>query len=512
MNVLLITLQRTLDVMGLKCIHHFLLANAHNSFMLYLPRFRSNDRKSLDAVGSFVAELSPKLIGISLMAVEYDGTKALTAYLKETFPGVPIVWGGIHPTTAAELCVDHADYLCVGEGERTMLDMANAIEHGQSLAEIPNLCYREDGRLRRNPLHPLTEDLDTLPLVKQISPNSFVRTKGRIAPLNNAALARYMRYGTTVYNVISSRGCPYRCAYCNNSYYHKLYPNWGIRRRSVSHVMAELEHAVQEYPKLAYVNFQDDCFLACDVHYLKELCRQYQRRIRTRMIAKSTPTFVTRERIGLLKAAGLSWFNMGLQTGSERVCRDVYNRQSLPRHFLEAANVLHDYGIAPWYDLIVDNPFETVEDSYQTVETLIETPKPFYPQLFSLSLYWGTDLHERALKECPDEIGALDANDFYVYHKRPINDLIEVATTLHVPLMRRLLAAYKRNADGALTRLALFVAKAYCRFLLRPITYFRVIRISQGGSVWRTLRVLPNYFRVGFSVYFGLFRSGSKQN
>lgn len=505
-DVLLISLQETLDVMGLKCLHHFLLQHGHHSALLYLPRFLAGDRAALRSIVSFVAERSPKLIGMSLMAVEYERARDLTRNLKQVFPDIPVVWGGIHPTTAPEMCVRHTDYACVGEGELTILDMANAVAAGRPLSEIRNLCYLRNGELRQNRLHPLIEDLDTLPLVKQIVPNSFIERKGRIEPVDDAALRRHMRYGTSVYNVISSRGCPYRCTYCNNSHYHKIYPNWGIRRRSVGHVIAELEQAVRDYPRLAYINFQDDCFLACKTDYLEELCGEYRAKIKTHIIAKSTPTFVTAEKIGLLKEAGLAWFNMGLESGSERVCRDVYNRKSLPRHFLEAARVIHDHEVAPWYDMIVDNPLETPEDIYETVETLIETPKPFYPQLFSLTFYPLTELRERVLRECPKQVEDPMTKDFYVYHKRPLNDLIEVATTLHAPLMRKLLAMYRANPEARATRLALFLAKGYTRFLLRPITYFRVIRISQGGSLWRALRVLPNYCRVGFSVYLGLFQ------
>jgi len=511
-NVLLVTLQQTLDVMGLKYIHQYLLENGHRSVLLHLPRFRPENERDRLAVEAFVREVCPGLVGVSLMAVEHKGAKVLTAQLRRALPGVPIVWGGIHPTTAPEVCLEHADYVCLGEGERATLDMANALDHGESLREVRNLCYRENGQVKANPLHPLIKDLDALPFPRQIPPNSFVLMDGRVEPTGPKALQRFMRYGTAVYNVVSSRGCPYRCAYCSNSCLHKLYPDWGIRRRSVSSVIAELEQAVQDFPGLTYVNFQDDCFLACDMGYLAGMCHEFRSRIGKGIIAKSTPTYVTRERIALLKEAGLRWFNMGLQSGSERICQDVYHRRSLPKHFLAAAQLLHEYGIAPWYDVIVDNPFETLEDHYETVETLMATPRPFYPQIFSLTLYWGTDLRERAERECPDEVGEPFESDFYVYHKRPINDLIEVATTFPVPLTRRLLAVFKRNPTGLGTRLLVSLAKAYCRLVLRPITYLRVIRVSQGGSLWKTFQILPMYFRVGFSVYLGLFKSAFKRN
>ena len=169
--------------------------------------------------------------------------------------------------------------------------------------------------------------------------------------------------------------------------------------------------------------------------------------------------------------------------------------------------MLQERGIAIWYDVIIDNPFETLEEQLETVETLIQMPKPSYPQLFSLVFYEGTAIYDRALEECPEYLNDFTRKDYYEYDRRSINDMIEVATTLHAPLMRRLLVAYRRGPERRSTRLVLFGAKVYSRLVLRPITYFRVIQISQGGSVLKTLGALSSYFRVGFSVYFNLFHA-----
>lgn len=77
---------------------------------------------------------------------------------------------------------------------------------------------------------------------------------------------------------------------------------------------------------------------------------------------------------------------------------------------------------------------------------------------------------------------------------------------MHARLMWRLLAQHRRAPDARLTRVLLFLAKFYALLVLRPVTYFRVIKIAQGGSVWKTIGLLPTYARVGFSVYLGLFR------
>lgn len=506
MNVLLITIQRDLDVNGIKSLHHVLLARGHASRLLFVPRYNPGNSSLMEALARFVEGYGPGLIGISLMAIEAERAQSLTSFLKQRFPRTPVVWGGIHPSSRPDLCARHTDYVCVGEGENTIVAMADAIATAQPLSEISNLAFYEGECFRQNPLSPLMRDLDSLPIVRMISPESYVCHAGRVEPVTEKTVRRYMRFGTRIYNIQTSRGCPYRCAYCNNSHLARLYPDWGVRRRSVEHVLAELEQAVGEYPNLEYINFQDDCFLACSREYLDTFCHEFKRRIGKRIIAKATPVLVTQERMEKLKDIGLAWFNMGLQSGSERVCREVYNRSSRPADFLRAAAVIHDLKIAAWYDIIVDNPFETPEDHYLTVETLMKTPKPFHPQMFSLTFFWQTDLHDRAAKECPDLIGDPGKRDLWVHRRTPINDLIEVSTVLNASLMRKLLEAYRARPEAADVRAWLFLAKWYSRLLLRPVSNLRTIRIAHNSSTWQTVRKLPTYFRVGFHDYLDLFR------
>jgi radical SAM superfamily enzyme YgiQ (UPF0313 family) len=504
-NVLLISIQRNLDNIGLKGLHHLLLEHGHASHLLYLPRFEAEDCEDRDGLTAFVKEVSPDLIGVSLMALDFVYARAATGVLKAAFPEIPVVWGGIHPTTMPEMCLDYADYLCIGEGEQTLLDLVSAIEKGAPVTSIQNLCYREGGELKRNPLYPLITDLDALPLVRQIPPKSFVQIRHTIVPLQSRHLRRYKRWAGGVYKILTSRGCPYACAFCTNNFLRGLYGWWGVRRRSVDHVMRELEYAAQEGPPLEYVDFSDDCFLACEMDYLEDFCRQYEARVHRPFIAKGTPRYLTREKLDRVAGAGLAWINLGLQSGSVRVCEEVYHRNIAPEAFLAAARLIHEYRVAPYYDVIVDNPYETLEDSLQTVEILTQTPRPFFPLIFSLTVYYGTELHARIAADRPGQRDISLRKNYEIRESTAINDLIELAGILHPPLMRALTALFRRNPAARTTRAALFLAKAYARAVLYPITYFRLILRTQNGSVWRTLRVLPVYLDHGIVYYLNNF-------
>lgn len=505
-KVLLITPQNDLDVIGLRYLHSSLLAKGVDSSLLFLAHFAPDDGKSLANLSAFARRFNPQLIGLSLMSHEFQISARITGALKEALPGVPIVWGGIHPTISPETCLEHADFACRGEGENTLVELAGAVAANADLRQIRNLCYKQEGAIVKNELHPPIDQLDVLPVPENIPASAFIYEKGEIVELNRESFRRHARYSGTTYSVISSRGCPFSCTYCCNNYLNRLYGSKKIRRRSAESVLQELEQVVAEYPEIEYINFQDDCFIAVSRDYLKEFCRGYKQRVKRPFIIRSIPTYIKRDKMEMLKDAGLSWINLGLQSGSDRVCRDLYQRQSLREDFLKAAQIVSDLKIAAFYDVILDNPFETEDEKLKTVETLMRTPKPFYPEIFSLSLYYGTELYKRALDECPEEIEDSMEKNYLVYRKSSINRLIRTSVFLNPAMTKGLVKLYRKDPEHAMTRTALKAAGVASSAFFEPLAYFRLIKMSQGGSLVKTARVMPNYFRKGLERYLDQYR------
>jgi len=508
MNVLLISTQKDLDVIGLKYLHYYLLKNNYSSFLLNLPDFNCNNLDMLRNISKFILEIKPMFIGISLMSTEYFNARELSIYLKNNFKLTPIIWGGIHPTICPEMCLDYADYVCVGEGERFILEFAKRAGNNENLKNINNLCYIENGQVKKNILYPLIENLDAIPSYDHIPVNSFIQTKnGRIAPINKKVFKKYARYNGTTYSIISSRGCPFSCTYCCNNFISNLYQIKKVRRRSVKNVIIELQKAVNDYPEIECINFQDDCFLACNDEYLKEFCKFYKEKIKKPFVIRAIPIYVTKNKMEYLKNAGLAWLSLGLQSGSDRVCKEIYKRKSLKADFLKAAGIIKDFNIAAFYDVILDNPFENEEDKLATIQTLIETPKPFYPQIFSLNLYLGTEMYEKAKKECPEKIENSLKKDYLVYNKTTINNMIRLSMFLNGSFMNRIIYLYKQDKKGIGFKCILIIANLLSLVVFEPLIYFRVIKLSQGGRYMRTLVVMPNYFKQGFMRYFNQFRA-----
>ncbi|MBL7196579.1 MAG: B12-binding domain-containing radical SAM protein [Candidatus Omnitrophica bacterium] len=498
-DVLLISLQEDLDVIGLRSLHYQLLKHGFASHILFIPKFPS--AAISDAVYNLIDKLSPLFIGISLMSIEYDRAMRLTHVLKSHYPSIPILWGGIHPTVAPETCLDYADFICIGEGESFIVDFANAVASGSSPEALGSLVFRRTGQVIQNPLYLLMADLSAIPACEHVPRDSYVLHKGTITPLNIRTFRKYARYSGTTYSIMSSRGCPFSCTYCCNNALAKIYNSKKVRFRELSSVIDELRMAITQYPFIEYINFQDDCFLSRSDEELERFCHLYKQEIKRPFIARSIPTFITERKIVSMKSAGLAWISLGLQSGSDRVCREVYERRSGKQDFLKAAWVIKNQDLAAFYDVILDNPFETDEDRVDTVLTLMETPKPFYTQYFSLSLYPGTELRRRAIEEGLIKGDEYLSKDYQLYNKTSINNLVRLATFIPSSWLRLLLELFRLKSTSLWFKMNLSVARLFAIAFAEPITYLKIIRLSQSKKLGATIRVLPYYMKEGLSRF-----------
>ncbi len=496
-NILLISLQDDLDVIGLRSLHYQLLQHGFASNILFVPA--SSSTAMYKVVSSLVETLSPMFIGISLMSTEYDRAVHMTRILKDSHLSIPVLWGGIHPTIAPETCLDYADFVCIGEGERFIVDFAGALADGTGVEAIGNLCFKKDGQIIRNPLYPLIEDLGVLPSTEHLPRNSYVLHRGAIMPLNMQMFRKYARYSGTTYSIMTSRGCPFSCTYCCNNALATIYGAKKLRFRDIHNVIDELKKAIAEYPFIEYINFHDDCFLSRKDEDMERFCHLYEAEIKRPFIARCIPTFITERKIALLQSAGLAWISLGLESGSDYVCRDIYKRRSGKQDFLNAARVVRKHDLAAFYDVILDNPFETDEDRIETLLTLMETPKPFYPQFYSLSLYPGTELRRRALEQGFIQGEEYQSKNYLQYSKTTINNMIWLAGFIPSEWMNFLLKLYRSNPASLWFKVNLIMVRLFAMIFAEPLTYLNIIKLSQGKNLGKTIQVLPYYLKLGIS-------------
>jgi radical SAM superfamily enzyme YgiQ (UPF0313 family) len=506
--ILLVAVQEDMDVIGLRHLHQQLLENGWDSRLLFVSREASegmSDRNG-EALREFVSELSPLFAGVSLMSIEFERAVNVTRGMRDAEPSLPVVWGGIHPTITPEDCLDHADYVCTGEADTFVLELAGALSGGEDPRSIGSMAYMRDGQLVRNPILPLVKDLDSLPFPEHMPRNSYVLDDGKVSELDMKLFRRFSRFRGATYSVITSRGCPFSCSYCVNNMLSRLYGPGRVRFRSVDSVVEQLKQSVERYPFIEYVNVQDDCFVARTDEEMQRFCEIYREEVGRPFIIRSIPTYLTETKLDSLKAAGLSWISMGLQSGSDRVCSEVFNRKCRRDDFLKAARMIRSRDIAAFYDIILDNPFESEEERLEGVRALMETPKPFYTEFFSLTFYPGTDIRTRAIDEGLFGEDDYREKDYFVYRKTLTNRLTRLASYMPRGWTEYLLRLYGKGSDSFWFRLNLALATAVSTMLAEPIAYLRVISMAHGKSFGATLRVLPHYFSEGFYRFRNQFR------
>jgi radical SAM superfamily enzyme YgiQ (UPF0313 family) len=490
-KTLLVSFQNNTDTIGLKYIHSYLIKNNINSHILFIPQFNKKDFLSIE---KFLKGYKPKIIGISLMSPEFFNAKEFSLYVKKNFPEIIIIWGGIHPTVDPKECLRYADYVFMGESEYAFLEFVNAISRNKPVNGILNLVYKSSEGININKLRPFNENLDDLPFPEHFPQKSLVLHNGNIIKLSKSLFKKYTRYSGKFYSITTTRGCPFSCAYCCNSAFSKLYGLSKVRKRSVENVIKEMRLATKIFPDIVYINIQDDNFFSYDIQWMKAFAETFKREVKKNFVCRSTPAHLTEEKISMLKKAGLSWIFMGLQSGSPRINKEIYKRFVPNEKFIEATKIVLKNNVAGYYDVILDNPYETEQDKIETINVLLKIPKPFVLQLFSLCFYQGTEIYDRALKENLIIENPLEKN----YEKFKPTYLNKV-TRLCPLFPKSFIELMVKNRKSQWAKISVNLIYPPSTLILEPLAWFRLILISFDYNIFTTVKMIFAFSKTGFS-------------
>lgn len=386
--------------MPVRLLHGVLKEAGHEPVSIFFKRHRLDrmgpptDRE-YELLSETIEQIDPLFVGLSLRSTFASVAKRVASRLRDQ--GRIVVWGGTHATVAPEDCFEFADAVCSGEGEGALLDITGRLEAGErDLRGIPNLWTPRNGNgeFVQEPMRPLIEDLDSVA-------RPWWQDEG-CCYIENDEVTHALPAGfMTSYDLMSSRGCPYRCEFCCHSVLAKQVSGLGkyLRRRSPESVVQELEWAKEHFPTVNRIRFWDDVFPAVNMSWLEEFSRLYRERVGLPFWCYTYPTTSRPEILELLYDAGLRYLGMGIQSGSERVRTEVFNRPSKTGTIIEAGQNFSQFDIHPEYDLICDNPFENEADYLETLEVMLGLPRPFSVYQHSLSYFPNYPLTRKAIEE-----------------------------------------------------------------------------------------------------------------
>ncbi|MEK6856236.1 MAG: radical SAM protein [Nanoarchaeota archaeon] len=347
-----------------------------------------------------IDKINPDVVMMSVNSISFWTAVKVSKILKDR----KIVWGGVQPLIAPEMCLKYVDIIVRGEGDGAAIDVLRAIENGKSLNKIKNVWVKKKNNIVKNDFRPLVEDLNLLPIPDFSDKNKLYIIGNRVYNKNPLP---HLKYG---YNICFSRGCPFSCRYCINHFYNKTFKHKYLRRRSVDSVIGELLHAKKIFPKMTNVAFWDDVFMT-DLNWLREFADKYKKHINLPFFAYGNPKFVKEESMILLKKAGIDFFDMGVQSGSERI-RKVFGRFDSNDDIIRADRILYKLNVVHGYDIIFSE-FETSKDIEEGINFFLKLKKPFKVQRNRLVYYPGFEITNMALKEGrikKEQIASMDKN------------------------------------------------------------------------------------------------------
>lgn len=353
---------------------------------------RATTQRELELLREQVGQ--PLLIGLSVMSSMYLDT---VYRVMDTLRGcdAPIVCGGAYATMFPERLLERgAQYVIRGDGECTLRALADALRGRDGIADIPSLCCWQQGKMVIKELGGIKADVDKYGLPSVRCADACLIENDRLIPGDPQRTTRS-------YEVIASRGCPFTCSYCCCVNLRRLLPKNipPVRTRSVQSVISELIQAKKECKRLAFVHFYDEIFPNLP-GWVDEFTQAYQTHINLPFTIWSHPKMIDLEVLKKLKKIGLVEVIMGIQTGSERIRREVFHRYETQQDILRAVDAIHEAGVF-WgsFDFMLQHPFERIEDLKESYRLVKQMRPPFELQLHGLNFLPGTDIVPMAIEQ-----------------------------------------------------------------------------------------------------------------
>jgi anaerobic magnesium-protoporphyrin IX monomethyl ester cyclase len=300
-----------------------------------------------------------------------------------------VVFGGPHVNVLAEQTAHHplVDAVLVGPGHRSMPALVEALMDRGALTDVPGLLAFRDGTMISGPANPPTvEELGRYPW-QLIDVPAYVRDDPTVA-------ARTLNY-------VSSLGCVYRCQFCYELFYKRRYSAMGA-----VDLVDDIEELQRRYAINGVKFYDADWFINpkravrfCEEVIARGMNLSWAASINPNDIIKARRTQA--DLLGKVAASGCSRLLMGMESGSDRVLREVVRKEVTRRDLLEVAREIARNGILGSYTFIVGFPGESqeeVEETYSLIEELRELEPMPETRVHLFAPYPGTPLYEEALK------------------------------------------------------------------------------------------------------------------
>jgi anaerobic magnesium-protoporphyrin IX monomethyl ester cyclase len=369
-------------------------------------------------------EYRPQLVGATCVTLNYPIARRMLKVCKDFDAHIFTVIGGPHVTFALEetlLRSPWIDAIVIGEGERTLVELARAVTGNKDVRHVPGIAIADGSTVVKTSRRPLIDNLDELPLpARELLP-----------------MARYRALGSPC-TVITSRGCPYSCIFCSG---HRMFgPR--VRFRSPGPVVDEIEKLQRDFG-LAKVNIVDDTF-TLNHNHARAVCEEMLRRnLKLKWSVFARVDRISEDLARLMNRAGCEWLLFGVESADEQILKTI-KKGFTTDEVRRGVKIAAEAGINVFNSFILGLPGESRDTAHKSLafgDELYHTYGAKYG-FHMLSPLPGTEIYERAKDY---RIRILTRN----WVRYNANEPITETPTMSTEMVKEAMSSYDRGIEVA---------------------------------------------------------------
>ena len=415
---------------------------------------------SYEKINEFILKEKPDVVGIGcLFSSQFRNSMIVAKYAKNA--GSIVVVGGTHASANPEelLKSGYIDYVVLGEGEETVLELVKKLEKKKSVMDIDGLAYKHRGKIHVNQKTKYIKDIDTIPM-----PARHLLPMKKYLELGSGHGPSIMKTPCTT--VITSRGCPFNCVFCST---HNVWgKNW--RGRNAVKVVDEIEEVVKKY-NVKEIHFDDDN-ISLDRERMEQICNEIIER--GLKIKWCTPNGIAlwsldKELLALMKKSGCYKLSFGLESGDKETLKFIRKPLQNLDIVREKIGLVNSAGIWTQGFFIIGFPYEPLSSIHNTMNFAADIDLDFASFEIAAPLP-GTDLYRIMRKE--NMVNEIDWEDIRLRHVDmktkyfSTKELVKLQKQVYLGFFKRRLFGYL-NPIKAFKRLKRIDSLDSLRFIAR---------------------------------------------
>lgn len=340
---------------------------------------------SAEEVFRLVSEYRPHFIGVTLTINFIPQSYAFLEQLAKL--EIPVVVGGPHPNSRPKESLLHgAQIVCIGEGEETIVELAEYFLGLRPLTSVDGICYQDEkGQPIFSRPRAAIRDLDTIPF-PDFADFPIRSYTGSDDPESNPMF----------WSIFSSRGCPFNCIFCSS---HNVFGR-NIRFRSAKNVLAEIELLVKRFG-IKSVGFQDDEILCRKDRFIEFCDLLSSSRLNLKMSIRTRIDSIAPEILKKAREAGIKRLSFGIESWDDETLRLINKRYDVKTIHARFKDMAEDQ---PWpvsFNNICGFPWETRKHYENIIREIKKVPREIkiFPNVLIPIPYPQTELYDRYHKQ-----------------------------------------------------------------------------------------------------------------